>query len=134
MNFEKTTMDYLFCVEKQAEEILVDKSEIVALDKKRNDNRMAIRAIINNKMPQNKTWIAVGPLLIKVTENRAKEMLQEDQILLDSRINKIHSDLKIKVNKLRDMEYQEPVKGLFLNPLTKKEMNAMNQLLSGHSS
>lgn len=27
------------------------------------------------------------------------------------------------------MEYQEPVKGLFLNPLTKKEMEAMNQIL-----
>lgn len=82
MNFEKTTMDYLFCVERQAEEILVDKSEIVALDKKRNDNRMAIRAIMNNNMPQNKIWLAVGPLLVKVTESKAKDMLQEGTVII----------------------------------------------------
>jgi hypothetical protein len=33
------------------------------------------------------------------------------------------------MQKLRDMEYKEPIKGLFLNPLTKKEMKAMNQVL-----
>lgn len=27
------------------------------------------------------------------------------------------------------MEYKEPVKGLFLNPLTQREMKAMNQVL-----
>lgn len=77
MNVEKTTMEYLFEVEKQAEKILVDKSEVVALDKKRNDNRMAIRALINNKTPQDKTWMAVGPCLVKVPCEKAKNMLQE---------------------------------------------------------
>lgn len=48
---------------------------------------------------------------------------------LDSRINCLRTDIKVNVNKLRDMEYKEPVKGLFLNPLTKKEMSAMNQVL-----
>ncbi|XP_050441823.1 p53 and DNA damage-regulated protein 1 isoform X2 [Adelges cooleyi] len=133
MDFKKNTMEYLFCVEKQAEEILVDKSEIIALDKKRNDNRMAIRELLNSKTPYNKTWIAVGPILVKVTNDKAKEMLQEDQLTIDGRINNLRSELKIKVNKLRDMEYNEPVKGLFLNPLTKKEMSAMNQVLGGHA-
>lgn len=82
MNVEKTTMEYLFEVEKQAEKILVDKSEVVALDKKRNDNRMAIRALINNKTPQDKTWMAVGPCLVKVPCEKAKNMLQEGIFLL----------------------------------------------------
>lgn len=77
MDFEKTTMDYLFHVERQAEKVLVDKSEIIALDKKRNDNRMAIRALTNNKISQEKIWIAVGSILVKVSNERAKKMLQE---------------------------------------------------------
>lgn len=77
MDFEKTTMEYLFRVERQAEKILVDKSEIVALDKKRNENRMAIRALTNCKTPQDKTWIAIGSILVKVSKEEAKNMLQE---------------------------------------------------------
>lgn len=76
MNVEKATMEYLFNVEKHAERILLDKSEIIALDKTRNNNRMAIRAMENCKI-QDKTWIAVGPLLVKVPIKKAKEMLQK---------------------------------------------------------
>lgn len=77
MDFEKQTMEYLFRVERQAEKILVDKSELIALDKTKNNNRMAIRALINSKTPQDKTWIAVGPLMVKVSCVKAKEILQE---------------------------------------------------------
>lgn len=77
MDVEKKTMEYLFQVEKQAEKILVDKSEIIALDKRRNNNRMAIRALINSKIPQEKTWIAVGSCLVKVSIEKAKDMLQK---------------------------------------------------------
>lgn len=77
MDFEKKTMEYLFCVERQAEKILVDKSELIALDKTRNNNRIAIRALTNRKILQDKTWMAVGPLMVKVPCVKAKEILQE---------------------------------------------------------
>lgn len=77
MNVEKTTMEYLFRVESQAEKILNEKSEIISMDKIRNNNRMAIRALMNCKTPQDKTWIAVGPIMVKVTIEKAKEMLQK---------------------------------------------------------
>lgn len=32
------------------------------------------------------------------------------------------------------MEYEEPMKGLFLNPLTVQEMKAMNQVLGVNDS
>lgn len=53
-------------------------------------------------------------------------MLFSEQISLNCRINTLRSELRINVNTLRDLEYQEPVKGLFLNPLTKNEMKEMN--------
>lgn len=78
MDVEKTTMEYLFRVERQAEKILVDKSEIVALDKRRNNNRMAIRALINCKTPHDyKTWMAVGSCMVKVPIKKAKTLLEE---------------------------------------------------------
>lgn len=77
MNLEDLTMEYLFRVEKQAEKILVDKSEIIALDKIRNNNRMAIRALMNYKTPQDKTWMAIGPCMVKVSCEKAKTMLLE---------------------------------------------------------
>lgn len=149
MNDENTTMEYLFQVERQAEKILLNKSEMVALDKSRNSNRMAIRALTNCKTPEDKIWMAVGLSLVKVSVEQAKNMLQagilmfysyiivalnniynfSDQVTLNSRMNILRSEIKVEVNKLNDMEYKEPVKGLFLNPLTKKEMKAMNQVL-----
>lgn len=77
MNVEKTTMEYLFHVESQAEKILNEKSEIISLDKIRNNNRMAIRALMNCKIPQGKTWMAVGPIMVKVSIEKAKEILQK---------------------------------------------------------
>ncbi|XP_026812367.1 uncharacterized protein LOC113553302 [Rhopalosiphum maidis] len=129
MNDEKTTMEYLFQVERQAEKILLIKSEMVALDKSRNSNRMAIRALTNSEKPEDKIWMAVGLSLVKVSVEKAKNMLQADQVTLNNRMNILRSNIKVNVNKLNDMEYKEPVKGLFLNPLTRKEMQAMNQVL-----
>lgn len=44
-------------------------------------------------------------------------------------INKIRSDLKIKVNELRDLEHTPPVPGLMLTPMSSSEMSAMNKVL-----
>lgn len=76
MNNENTTMEYLFQVERQAEKILLSKSEMVALDKSRNSNRMAIRALTNSKNREDKIWMAVGLSLVKVSVEKAKDMLQ----------------------------------------------------------
>jgi len=82
MNDEKTTMEYLFQVERQAEKILLNKSEMVGLDKSRNSNRMAIRALTNSKKPEDKIWMAVGLSLVKVSVEKAKNMLQAGILIL----------------------------------------------------
>lgn len=52
-----------------------------------------------------------------------------DQRECSNTINKIRSDLKVKVNELRDLELTPPVPGLMLTPMSHKEMDAMNQVL-----
>ncbi|XP_049816745.1 p53 and DNA damage-regulated protein 1 [Schistocerca nitens] len=110
-------------IEEIGEEILRDRNEVVALDRRRNQTREALRAI--QKSAADKVWVSVGSLLIKIPEKKATEMLKRDQIQVDVEINKMRSELKLKVNKLRDMEHQAPVPGLMLNALTSSEMGAI---------
>lgn len=59
--------------------------------------------------------------------------LSTDQVQLDMQINKLRSELKVKVNRLRDMEFQSPVPGLMLNPLTRSELSAVGQVIGRHA-
>ncbi|XP_073989153.1 pdrg1 prefoldin-like subunit isoform X2 [Rhodnius prolixus] len=119
-------------IESLAEEILVDKAEIVALDARRNETRMGFRALTKTK--KKKAWVAVGPLLIRMSTEKAKDLLQKDQLKSDTQVNKLRSNLKVKVNKLRDLEYQDPVPGFDLRALDKEEFSAVGQALGRRST
>jgi len=66
-------LEHLEKVENKAGEILTDREEIVALDKRRNDDRVGMRAL--QKQTHEKTWITVGPLLLKMSSKAAEELL-----------------------------------------------------------
>ncbi|XP_021930710.1 p53 and DNA damage-regulated protein 1-like isoform X3 [Zootermopsis nevadensis] len=124
------SLEYLEEVERLGKEIVSDKREVVALDRRRNLNREALRALHKDG---GKTWLTVGSLLVKIPANKAQELLHQDQVQLDAEINKLRSELKVKVNRLRDMEFQSPVPGLMLNPLTQSELSAMGQVIGRHT-
>lgn len=119
MNEQAKVLKYLVSAEKLADEILSDKREIVMLDKRRNANREALRNLSNSN--ERKCWVTVGSVLIKHNSNSAKTLLEEDQKQLNIDINKLRSNLKVKVNNLRDIEMQPPVPGLMLVPMSQKE-------------
>lgn len=50
-----------------------------------------------------------------------------DQRECDIQVNKLRSNLKVKVNELRDLEHTPPVPGLMLKPMSHAEMSAINQ-------
>lgn len=47
--------------------------------------------------------------------------------VVDAEVNKLRSNLKVKVNELRDMEHQPPVPGLMLKPMLPAELQAMGR-------
>ena len=47
---------------------------------------------------------------------------------LDEEIDKIRKGLKPKVNRLRDLEHEDDMKGFNLNPLSKEEMKIIESL------
>ena len=48
---------------------------------------------------------------------------------LDNQISDVRRQLKPKVSKLRDMEKREDIKGFNLNPLSKEEIQSVEQLI-----
>lgn len=124
---QKELLKHLEQVESKAGEILTDRHEIVALDMRRNDDRVGMRAL--QKQKHDKTWLTVGPILMKMSAKDAEELLVKDQKQCDIEINKLRSELKVKVNELRDLELSPPVPGLMLKPMSHSEMAAINQVL-----
>ena len=84
---DKQFLDYLQQVEAKAAEILTDKQEVIALDKRRNDDRVGMRAL--QKQTGNKTWITVGPLLLKMEAKKAEELLLQGKNNIRSNFNVI---------------------------------------------
>lgn len=120
-------LKYLTEVEEKAEAVLADKQQIVDLDKKRNMNREALRAIKNGLAAPNtrRTWLNFGGLFLKVDSSVATTMLNSDQEALDEEITKLRKDLHHKVNDLRDAEGKSDLKGFDLNALSKEETKAL---------
>ena len=69
----KKTMEILISTERVADKILTNKQEIIALDKRRQDTREAIRDL--KKSDEQKTWITIGSMLVKLKRDKALELL-----------------------------------------------------------
>ncbi|KAJ8041964.1 p53 and DNA damage-regulated protein 1 [Holothuria leucospilota] len=117
-------------LEELAEEVLTAKQQIVDLDKKRNQNREALRALQNKRKAsskESKEWVCFGNTFLKLPHCKTEEMLKEDQKQLDTEIEKLRDELKPKVKRLRDMEGLPDVKGFDLKSLTKEEALAIHR-------
>ena len=125
-------LTHQFELEQAGEEVLSAKQEIIDLDRKRNQNREALTAMRQDESdPQtsDKQWIVMGNCFFKLPRNKAKELLQKDQERLDEGIEKLRSDLKDKVNNLRDKEGQNELKGFGLKAMSAQETQAFKQIL-----
>jgi len=78
MKENQTLLEYLEKVENKAGEILTDREEIVALDKRRNDDRLGMRVL--QKQSHKKSWIIIGPLLLKMPSKTAEELLEKGKL------------------------------------------------------
>ena len=122
-------LTHQFELEQAGEEVLSTKQEIVDLDRKRNQNREALTAMKNDSDSSDKQWIVMGNCFFKLPRNHVKELLQKDQERLDEGIEKLRSDLKDKVNNLRDKEGQSDLKGFGLKAMSAQEAQAFKQIL-----
>lgn len=80
MENPKRSLAHLQTIEELGEEILRDRSEIVALDHRRNGDREAHRALEKQKNLKT-TWFALGPMLVKLPVNKASELLKKGNVV-----------------------------------------------------
>lgn len=116
--------------ERVADQVLVRKQELIALDKRRQETREAIRTI-RKSFPQedSKLWITVGSMLMKQKQPKALELLQKDADQIEEEIKRIRTEQKLLISRQRDLEHESPLRGFDLKPMSAAEINAIRSNL-----
>lgn len=79
---------------------------------------------------ESKSWIAMGNMFIKLPNRQSRDLLAKDQKELDITVNLLRSSLKDKVNRLREKEGREELKGFGLKALSREELSMVQQTIS----
>ncbi|TPX62462.1 hypothetical protein SpCBS45565_g07027 [Spizellomyces sp. 'palustris'] len=115
-------------LERIAEEILTEKQLIIDLDRRRNENRMALASFRQGKMKDDKrVYFFAGGLFMKLPKESAKQNLEKDQQNIDAEISRLRDSLK---DRTRDLELKEKgkierTKGFELKGIGKDELRSM---------
>lgn len=125
-------LNYLNEVEELAESVLSTKQHIIDLSKRMNSNREALAALGKNKvlcppLSRNKVWVNMGGMFIKFKKVEITDMLRKDQKEIEQEISSSRKSLLPKVNKLRDAQGDEMLRGFDLAPLDLKELTKVRQ-------
>ncbi|GAB5585321.1 hypothetical protein Unana1_00221 [Umbelopsis nana] len=113
-----------------AEDILTDKQLIIDSDRKRNTNREALtnirKKLVDGRLPakvlidceakmtydesliEQKLWINIGDMFIKLPKKDIQNMIEEDQKKLDQEIERRRNMVKKRALKLDQLEQLQP--------------------------
>lgn len=120
---------FLADIESTAETILADKEQVVELDRRRQKNREALRALQKLDDHVRKPWVCIGNMFMKIPKERTTELLQQEQAKLEEEIASLRKKLKKNVQLLRELEGKSEVQGFSLEPLSREEMQAINKVM-----
>ncbi|KAL1425599.1 hypothetical protein MTO96_019028 [Rhipicephalus appendiculatus] len=120
---------YLADIESTAETILADKEQVVELDRRRQKNREALRALKQLEEDVHRPWVCIGNMFMKIPRHRTKELLEQEQEKLEDEIGSLRKKLKKNVQSLREMEGRSEVQGFSLEPLSREEMQAISKAM-----
>jgi prefoldin subunit 5 len=99
IEYEKTQS----AVEVIGDEILQIRKNLVEFDRKRNQNREAIRFLLQDEGKKDR-WVLVGSNFISLPKGTAKEVLQEEIEEIGKEIEKWNKILKEKMNEMARLE------------------------------
>ncbi|KAJ2822576.1 p53 and DNA damage-regulated protein 1 [Coemansia furcata] len=106
-------VEYQAKVEALAEDILTDKQLAIDYDRKRQENREALRGLReqSQKTKPNSilatTTVNMGDFFIQLPLPKAQKMMEEAQAELDKAIDDVRQRLKVKVKLLGELEGDE---------------------------
>lgn len=77
---EQKALEHIQQVEEAAGEILTERQEIVALDRRRNDDRVSLRAL--QKKHCKNAWVTIGHLILKMPSKTVQELLVKGKFII----------------------------------------------------
>lgn len=96
---EQKCLEIIRSTEMVADKILMNKQELLALDKRRQDNRQAIRSLERNERnepeaerekrtgeKERKVWITIGSLLVRMEREKALSLLKKGMEKRDKKL------------------------------------------------
>ena len=122
-------MDQLIETLKEFEQIgdiiLNDRRKLIDYDMKRQKNREALRAIDKVKDDQTKIWFCHGNSFVRMDSNQVKTKINNDNEVINDKIDKIRCEIKLNLAKLKQIEGKQEVR-FEANPLSYDEVNIYN--------
>ncbi|KAF2366182.1 hypothetical protein FHG87_003052 [Trinorchestia longiramus] len=140
-----------------AEEVLCDRQEIISLDKRRNTNREALRAlqktfpakpleadslkleearkctslpIQHASVNSSQAWMCIGDMFVSMPKTFLVNSIEKEQKQMDKAINELRDGMRKKVDTLRHLEGEESTRGSLLKPLSKEEWAGVEQVVA----
>lgn len=117
--------EILLETERVGDRVLALKQELINLDKRRQETREAIRTVQKHFSEDQKLWITVGSMLMKMPRAKALELLAKDAAQIETEIGQLRTEQKVLVSRQRDLEHEQPLRGFDLKPLSRAELAAI---------
>lgn len=117
-------------IELTADDIIDTKQQIINLDARRHKTREASNCLKelqtrHKNNPSKRHWVCVGDMFIRLNANDTRNLIVDDQYQIDEGVEKLRDELKVKVDKLRQLEGRPELTGFHLKPLKKEEINSL---------
>lgn len=71
---------FLYETERLAQDILINKEEIIAWDYRRQKTREALRALKTKPELKKKAWLSLANIFVKIESDKAQELLESGMV------------------------------------------------------
>lgn len=138
------SVQYLTEIEELAQDIMTEKETKLELSNAQNKYREAIRAL--QQTDRRKTWLKCGLVDVELPVDECKSFLEQGKLIFaihkenvfvyksisemkqtTTEINRLHSSIRAKLSKIRDLEHEPGIVGMSLKPMSVSEAKAINK-------
>eukprot|EP00038_Savillea_parva_P013854 m.212989 g.212989 ORF g.212989 m.212989 type:complete len:127 (-) comp26328_c0_seq1:193-573(-) len=110
--------------EKLAEEVMSERYQVVQLDARRNENRVALGQLRRHALAKtSRVWINVGSAFLLFPREDAERIIEADQVELTTAIESSRASSQAKAKQLQAKEGRQMSKGWDLKPMARSEMS-----------
>ena len=111
-----------------AEDILADKRKMIELDRRRQKNREALRALKNTD-GVSRVWCVHGSSFVRTDRNVAEVSIAMEQAEIENELDVVRKHIKKTMQELRLLEGNKGIQDFDLKPLSKEEKDAIHKII-----